>query len=171
MKKNFLFACLMLLGTAAFAQKAEMGVGLNLNYGLHSDYKNFGFGGKFQYTFSALPLRAEASANYFLKKDECTMWDINANVHYLFGLGDKLRAYPIFGVTLLGSKVSMPAMDYGYGVEVEGEDASDTNVGINAGAGIEYQLTNNLYIGAEVKYQIVKDWDRPVVSVGLTYVL
>ena len=46
MKKFLMMACMMLFSTAMFAQQGAMYLGGNLNYGLHSDYKNFGFGVK-----------------------------------------------------------------------------------------------------------------------------
>ena len=88
MKKLLMMICMMLFSTAMFAQQGAMYLGGNLNYGLHSDYKNFGFGVKAQYEFIQ-NFRAEASANYFLEKDNLKMWDINANVHYLFNVADK----------------------------------------------------------------------------------
>ena len=48
MKKILMIACMMLMGTAAFAQQGATSVGANVNYGLHSDYKNFGVGVKAQ---------------------------------------------------------------------------------------------------------------------------
>ena len=40
MKKFLMMACMMLFSTAMFAQQGAMYLGGNLNYGLHSDYKN-----------------------------------------------------------------------------------------------------------------------------------
>ena len=48
MKKLLMMICMMLFSTAMFAQQGAMYLGGNLNYGLHSDYKNFGFGVKAQ---------------------------------------------------------------------------------------------------------------------------
>ena len=86
MKKFLMIACMVLFSTSMFAQQGAMYVGGNLNYGMHSDYKNFGFGVKAQYEFIQ-NFRAEASANYFLEKDNLKMWDINANLHYIHRRG------------------------------------------------------------------------------------
>ena len=64
MKKLMLIGCMLLASVAMFAQKGTMGVGLNLNYGLHSDFKNLGVGAKYQYEFID-HLRGEASFNYY----------------------------------------------------------------------------------------------------------
>ena len=94
MKKFLMMACMMLFSTAMFAQQGAMYLGGNLNYGLHSDYKNFGFGVKAQYEFIQ-NFRAEASANYFLEKDNLKMWDINANLHYIFRITDNFEKIKI----------------------------------------------------------------------------
>lgn len=39
------------------------------------------------------------------------------------------------------------------------------------GGGIEFPITDVIKINAEAKYQIVDDWDRPVVSVGIAFAL
>ena len=42
---------------------------------------------------------------------------------------------------------------------------------MNVGGGIEFPITDVIKINAEAKYQIVDDWDRPVVSVGIAFAL
>lgn len=172
MKKLFSIVCMMLISTAMFAQQGKMAIGVNANYGLHSDYKNLGFGVKGQYGFTD-NLRAELSGNYFLEKDNCTMWDVNLNAHYVIPVSNGIAVYPLAGVSLLGTKVDISEISYnvpGYGnVGGGGGSASDTSFGFNAGAGVEFAITNSLKANIEGKYQIVKDWNRPVVSVGLAY--
>lgn len=158
MKKILMIACMMLMGTAAFAQQGATSVGANVNYGLHSDYKNFGVGVKAQWEFMN-NIRIEPSFNYFFKKDYCTMWDVNMNLHYLIPAGS-VKIYPLAGLTLLGSKV-----------EVLGVSDSDSDFGLNLGAGVEFPLTEAIKLNLEGKYQIVKDWDRPVISAGLSFAL
>lgn len=156
MKKFLMIACMMLFSTAMFAQQGAMYVGGNLNYGLHKDYKNFGIGVKAQYEFLQ-NVRAEASANYFLEKDNLKMWDINANLHYIFRISDKFAVYPLAGVCVLATDVDVLG--------------SNSDLGFNVGGGIEFPINDVIKINAEGKYQIVDDWDRPVVSVGIAFAL
>ena len=137
---------------------------MNLNYGLHSDYKNLGLGVKGQYEFID-NVRGEASFNYYLKQDNVSMWELNANVHYLFRITDEVTLYPLSGLTMLTAKVE--SANFG-GIK---SSASDTNIGLNLGAGIEYPLSDSVKLNGEIKYQIVNDFDRPVISVGLTFAL
>ena len=158
MKKFLMIACMVLFSTSMFAQQGAMYVGGNLNYGMHSDYKNFGFGVKAQYEFIQ-NFRAEASANYFLEKDNLKMWDINANLHYIFRISDKFAIYPLGGVCVLATDLDAPGI------------GSHSDLGVNVGGGIEFPITDVIKINAEAKYQIVDDWDRPVLSLGIAFAL
>lgn len=70
----------------ASAQAKTAAVGLNLNYG--TEIESLGLGVKGSYCFTD-HIRGEASFNYFFPKNHFTMWEINANAHYLFNIGDK----------------------------------------------------------------------------------
>lgn len=148
-----LFAC-----SVNAQEKGDMAAGLNLSYGTKSGFSNFGIGAKFQYNLTDA-FRIEPSATYFLKKDNVNMWDINANVHYLFHIGDSFVVYPLAGLTFVGWKVS--AEWEGIGASV-----SETKFGANLGAGAQYWLTSSFGLNFEVKYQIVSDIDRPIFSLG-----
>ena len=158
MKRMAMVVVMALSTVFLFAQeKGDMGVGVNLSYGTKSGFSNFGIGAKFQYNIID-NLRIEPSATYFLKKDNVSMYDINANVHYLFGISDSFRLYPLAGVCLLGT-----SGDWG------GESASASVFGFNLGGGAEYMLTETFSLNFEIKYQIVSDWNRPVFSIGAAY--
>jgi outer membrane protein X len=197
MKKLMMIAAFVVAALTANAQNepGKMAIGANVNYGMHKDYKNIGFGAKFQYNVTDA-IRGEASGNYFLKKDYCTMWDANINFHYVIPISESLNVYPLVGATLIG--VKLDASDVvndayntaweaakAYGMSKEDFDAtwnsgvavvdastsdSETKFGFNAGAGIEYFISPNLKVNAEVKYQYVKDYDRPVISAGVAYI-
>ena len=164
MKKIMMIAALMLMSIGAFAQEGKMAIGAQLGFASYDNYSPLGIGGKFQYEF-VNNFRGEASFNYYLKKDNVSMWELNANVHYLFHITDQVTLYPLAGLTMLTAKVE--SADFG-GIKTS---ASDTNIGLNLGAGIEYPLSDTVKLNGEIKYQIVNDFDRPVISVGLTFAL
>lgn len=156
MKKYFVILAMMLIGvTTAFAEEGDKWVGLNFNGGFHKDYTNFGLGLKGQYEVRER-LRLEAAANYFFKKDDLSMWDANLNVHYLIPLGESANVYPVVGPSLMTWKGN-------------GFFEYKTKFGVNLGAGIEYRLDDHLKVNCDVKYQYIKDIDRPVVSLGASY--
>lgn len=159
--------CVALMGLCASAQeKGDMAVGLNLGAApvLESGYSvtNFGIGAKFQYHFST-PARIEIDADYWLKAKGCEIYDFSANFHYLFNVGSKLKVYPIVGIGYAGLK--------GTGTN-EYNKKSSGSVGrflVNVGAGAEYPISERLAVGAEIKYQYMKDFNRLPISVGVTY--
>ncbi len=158
--------------TTIFAQqKGEMAVGLNLNYGTNSTLSNFGLGVKFQWNVIN-NLRLEPSFNYYFGKDlivaRYNMWDANINVHYLFLLGKKKRfmIYPLAGIGLFGTSVKYKGE---YAEFIEGKSVSESDFAFNVGGGAEYLLTEKFSVGAEIKYQIVSGWNRPVFTLGAAY--
>jgi len=161
MKKYLLILGMMLVSTVTFAEEGDKWVGIHFNGGFRSGYTNFGLGGKFQYEIKP-NLRLEGAANYFFKRDGVSMWDVNVNVHYLIHLGDRANVYPIIGPTLMtwkGDNSVVDITDY------------TTKFGFNGGAGIEYILNDHLKVNFDFKYQYIKDIDRPVISIGASYLL
>ena len=169
-----MIAAMMLMTVGAFAQAGKMGVGANLYYGLATNYKQLGLGAKFQYEFIE-NFRAEAEGAYFLKKDDCNMYTVNLNFHYLIPVAEDIKVYPIAGLGVLGVK-------YNYSSEVKdaykalyGEEISDGTscFAWNLGAGAEYQLSDNLKLDLGVRYQCGKkdgvknDWE--IINLGIVY--
>jgi outer membrane protein X len=152
-----------------FAQKGAKAVGLNLGYG--SEIKSIAIGAKFNYGITE-QFRVSPSFNYFLKKDGFSGWEVNADAHYLFNVAPKVSVYPLAGLTFTGW-----TFDWGDlfedldGFEIEGESTSstETKLGVNLGAGIGYQVANNIGIGLELKYSVVSGFDQFVPTVNLTY--
>ena len=151
MKRLFLALVIATVSMCAFAQKGQKAVGASLVYG--TEIENAGIGLKGQYNFTDA-LRGELSFDYFLKKDGVTFWDANLNLHYLFNLSEKAKVYPLAGIT------------YGH---TSYDSASDGKIGFNAGGGIQYDLSDNLFVNAEVRYQYIDHFDQLVIGVGLGY--
>ena len=175
--RSLLIMALFFISTSVFAQqKGEMSVGLNLNYGTNSTLSNFGLGAKFQWTIIN-NLRLEPSFNYYFGKNfdfvKYNMWDAGINAHYLFSVGSEKRfvLYPLAGIGLLGMSVDYKGeFEKIYDQEVYGKGSySSSEFAFNIGGGAEYLLTDKISIGAEIKYQIVSGWNRPVFTLGATY--
>ncbi|MDL2305962.1 porin family protein [Bacteroides sp. OttesenSCG-928-D19] len=174
MKKLLLMVVVSLTTMGLFAQKDSKAVGVNLGYG--TEISNLGLGAKFQYGITDA-IRAEASFDYFLKKDFLSMWDLNANVHYLFPVAEKFKVYPLAGLTFTNWKMHGfdLGLDYGdWGDYLDDEDFEDDSsstgkFGINLGAGVEYELTEKLTLSFEAKYQLISDFNQLVFGVGVAY--
>lgn len=160
MKKLLLLVCAAVMSLSASAQAGDKALGVQLVFG--SETNSLGFGVKGQYYFTD-HIRGEGSFDYFLKNKGISMWDINANVHYLFDVADKFKVYPLAG---LGYTNWSYKYEYAGAPVVEG---SDGRLAVNLGGGVEYELTKNLNVNAEAKYQIISNYNQLVLGVGVAY--
>lgn len=175
--------CMAMIGLCASAQeKGDMAVGLNLGVApcLESgaSLTNFGVGAKFQYNVTN-PIRLEADVDYWFKDKGLDIFDVSANAHYLFNLSDKFTVYPLVGVgyARVGGDIEVEydydaddyPYPYGYDDDVIEGSASLSRFLFNVGVGAQYALSDKLSIGAEVKYQYIKDFSRLPISIGVTY--
>ncbi len=158
MKKLLLLVCAAVMSLSASAQAGDKALGAQFVFG--SETNNIGLGVKGQYYFTD-QLRGEASVDYFFKNKGVSMWDINANVHYLFDVADKFKVYPLAGLgyTNWSYKYEFPGLPV-----VEG---SDGRLAVNLGGGAEYELTKDLSVNAELKYQIISNYNQLVLGVGV----
>ncbi len=100
------------------------------------------------------------------------MWDINANAHYLINVADKFNVYPLAGIGYTN-------WSYRYVVHVKNEPngpnsteevkGTDGRIAINLGGGVEYAVTDNIILNAEMKYQIISNYNQLVLGVGVAY--
>ena len=172
MRKTILTLAITLTCICAFAQQGEKAVGLNLSYG--TEIKNLGIGVKGQYDITSA-IRAEASFDYFLKKEGLSMWDVNFNVHYLFPLTDKVKVYPLAGLSYTNWKLDISDVwddfdDY-YDDDWDNDDSSSSTgkFGINLGGGIQYNITDVVTVNFEAKYQLINDFDQMIFGVVVAY--
>lgn len=145
-----LFSMMFFMMGYAFAQKGIQAAGVNLAYG--TKIESVGIGVKYQYNFTD-NLRFEPSLNYFFEKDGVDMFDLNGNVHYLFPMASNVRVYPLAGLTFARWDLGKVA----------------TRLGVNLGGGAEMDITDNLMLNFELKYQFVSDLDQAVFNVGIAY--
>ena len=163
--KKYLMILAIALGATTFTgaaqEKGQMAAGVNFDIGLaySGGYSNFGLGAKFQYSFTD-HLRVEPAFTYYFKKDFTSMWDLMANVHWVFKLrNEKFTVYPLVGLGVVGVKASV----FGY-------SASTTNFGVNLGGGADWAITPKIAIGAELKYSIVgNSWSHLGIQIGAKY--
>lgn len=166
MKKLLLALCLTLMGTGAFAQDyydeaegGDWGVGFGLTMGVRNEYSNFGFQlPKLMYYFTS-HTRAEFTYEYYMKKKNTTVWDVNLNIHpYVIPMKYGLSVYPVAGLTFVHSKW-----------HYEGETERDGHFGFNIGGGMQYDIAENIFANFEAVYQYVNDFDRAHFALGIVY--
>ena len=150
-KLMILISMMFFIMGSAFAQKGIQAFGVNLGYG--SEIESASIGVKYQYNITN-NIRLEPSANYFFEKRGVDMFDLNANAHYLIPTENNIRLYPLAGLTFT-------RWDFG---------KVANRLGLNIGGGAEFDVSDNLFVNFELKYQIIKDLDQAVFNVGLTYI-
>lgn len=161
--KKLVLACLVSLFTlSAFAQTTggDRSVGVNLGYGF--DSKNAILGLDYRYNFTDA-FRLAPSLSYFVKKDNTSAFAIDMNAHYVVKVADMFGFYPLAGLDLAFWKHKTHA--------VNGDKASinKTRFGLNLGLGGELYATDELSIGVEIKYNIVKDYDQAILAFRVGY--
>ena len=162
-KKAAIIAIAVTMSVAANAQtKGDMAAGGNLVLGTGDSFSNVGIGAKFQYNVTD-PIRLEGSFTFFLKKDFISQWDFSVNGHYLFPVADQITVYPLVGLGIFGTKVSVDLGPFG------NMSTSASDLCVNLGGGIDFKLTDQLILNAELKYKIVNNWNRLMLSAGVAY--
>jgi outer membrane protein X len=149
-------------------EKGDMAAGASVFLGSGDSFSNYGLGAKFRYNVTS-PIRLEGSFAYFFEKDMISMWDLSVNVHYLFSVADKLTVYPLAGLGILGASVDVPEIDLGEWGSAGGGSASDSEFGFNLGGGLDYQFTDKIGGNVELRYKIGDEWNRLLISAGVTY--
>ncbi|WP_297328842.1 porin family protein [uncultured Bacteroides sp.] len=154
-----LLVCLCACFATSYAQKGESALGLNLNYG--NDTK-IGMGVKYRYGLTD-QLRLEPAFNYYFKHDYVSMWDLGANLHYLFPVAKQISVYPLAGIGYAQAK--------GYVSDiVDGaDDVTEGKIAINLGAGVDFKVASNTVIDLELKYQIIDSYNQLVLSAGVAF--
>lgn len=155
MKKILTFVCVLMLGMGvaqAQVHKGETAAGVNLVYG--TEIENLGIGARFQYGILD-QLRGEVGFNYFFEKHHTSCWDVNINAHYLLNLwNEQLYIYPIAGLNY---------------TMVDNEGDEENHIGLNLGAGVEYELNDHFGVNFEYRHTIIRKVDQGVFGLGINY--
>ena len=159
MKKLIVMLMLTLFSIGAYAQtqQGQSSFGFNLGYNFN-DVGNATIGIDYRYCVTDA-FRLTPSITHFVKNDGLNAWAIDMNAHYVFKLSEMFGFYPLAGLSL-----SFWNWDAGHGLS-----HNETRLGANIGLGGEVYATDNLSIGLEVKYNIIKDFDQAMLGVRVGY--
>lgn len=158
MKKLIVMCMLAIISMSAFAQtqQGQSSFGFNIGYGFN-DNGNALLGVDYRYNFTD-EVRFAPSLTHFVKDNGLSAWAIDMNVHYVFKLSEMFGFYPLAGLDLSFWKASVG--DWSHNM---------TRFGANVGLGGEVYATDQLTVGLEFKYNIIKDWDQPILGVRVGY--
>ncbi len=167
MKKFVMMLMLALFGVGAYAQteQGKSAVGFNIGYGFDSENATLGVDYRYCITDE---VRIDPSLTYFVKNHGLRAWALALNAHNVFKLSDMFGFYPLAGLSLSFWNFDGGKLDLG---EYGKYDLSDTatRLGVNIGLGGEVYASDNITIGLEVKYNIIKDFDQALLGVRVGY--
>lgn len=110
------------------------------------------------------PVIANPSLTYFFQ-DGVTELQLDGNVLYLFDLEGDPRLEPFFSA---GLALNVFSFDGGEGFD----GSSETNVGLNVGAGAQLRGEGQLAPFMRGQYTMINDWpNRFLVTIGVRYTL
>ncbi len=133
-----------------------------LGYG--TQIENIGLGVGAELPIGDTKLVAAPSFVYYFAKEQysikTSIWEINANVNYHFFSNGNVSVYGLAGLNYTQVKVKA---DLAYFGEMS---ASDGKIGLNIGAGVNFDLGKSFLPFAELKYAI-SDFDQLLLAAGV----
>ncbi len=149
-----MFAALFCLSAHA-QKKGDFAVGVRANacfseitiLDVDAKTTQFGVGAFAQYNF-ADTWRVEAEANFHPMKHHVSDVLLALNMHYLVNLAEGLKIYPVVGYGIAFVHNEEYTED-----RVTYESSNDTDSGFQVGVGLQYDLSNNMFLTGEYKYQ------------------
>jgi outer membrane protein X len=150
--RKILFLILMLtimLGVSA--QESKNSLQANILYGSKIETAGVGL------TFNLTGKKHEfsPSVNFYFPKNGFKMAEINFDYHRLYGIGDKVKAFPILGL----------AISNWNGDLVEDK----TKFGVNLGVGGRYDINDRFHAGFQFKYSAMSNSGSqsvPMITIG-----
>ena len=153
MKKYLLLPILALAFFTSTQSFAQLSAGAGIAYGTEIEEIGVQVRGIYQITDV---WRAGGDIIFWLDgEDDISIWELNLNAHYAFLNSGSTILYALAGLNIVTVKV-----------EILGEDVSDSETGINLGAGAQIPFTDNLSGFAELRY-VLGDADQLVVAGGV----
>ncbi|MEQ8927531.1 MAG: hypothetical protein RLO81_17075 [Fulvivirga sp.] len=155
MKKTFLLALFLTIAVSAMSQRR---IGGNLVYGTEIEELGIGVVGEF---FFKNDLSISPSFNYYFAEDPLNFWELNVNLNYYFAESGSVSAYALGGLNL--ARISI---DSG----VLGPERSDTELGLNIGAGANFDVGGSVVPFTELRF-VLSDFDQAVFAFGVKFPL
>lgn len=140
-------------------------LGAMVAYG--TEIENIGFGVNAEFPIME-NLTISPGFIYYLPKDEAGIsvnwWELNGNANYYFVQNENMGFYGLGGLNYTHVKIDFDAGDWG-GTSLE---SSDGRVGLNLGAGINFNIGSSITPFAEAKYVII-DGSQLVIGAGVKF--
>ncbi len=160
MKRLLVICLLSVLCVGAYAQnkQGDSSVGFNVGYGF--EWENATLGLDYRYNVTD-EFRLTPSLTHYVKNDGLSAWSIDLNAHYVFRLSEMFGFYPLGGLSLSFWKAETKGP-----LKVKDDW---TRFGANLGLGVEVYASEQITVGLEAKYNIIKDFDQAMIAVRVGY--
>ncbi len=116
------------------------------------------FGLDYRYNFTD-EIRLAPSVCYFVKENGLSAWAVDVNAQYVIPLNDMFGFYPLAGLDL--SFWDLEIMD-----DIH---QNHTRFGVNLVLGGEVYATDQLTVGLEFRYNLIKDFNQPILGIRIGY--
>lgn len=164
MKKLFLVLATFLalsVGKASAQFEGTVGMGAHLKYG--AEITSMGAGAHLHY-YRTNNIRFAPSFTYYLPRKGKSLWEIEADAHFMVPLSWDISLYPIAGVNYGNWKYdAQKSTDWG------DENWTKHKVGGNLGLGLQYEIGYKIRANFEFKYQFIKDFSQLNVMAGIGF--
>lgn len=162
MKKRTLLFFIVGVSVAGISKlNAQFRVGGGLVYG--TEIENIGINANGEYKFND-QWAVAPGLTYFLPKDigglDYTWFEFNANARYYFD-ATSVEPYVLGGLNFASLSIDYPDF-YGYG------NTSGTEVGLNLGGGVNFDIGSNVSPYGELRY-VIGEADQLVIGGGVRF--
>ena len=166
-KLFFITALLFLGGIFVSSAQTETRLGAMVAYG--TEIENVGIGVNAEFPILE-DLTISPGFIYYLPKDESGVsvnwWELNGNANYYLVNSESLAFYALGGINY--SQVKVEYDGGGFGGFAGSMSASDGRVGLNLGAGANFNIGGSITPFAEAKYVII-DGAQLVIGAGVKF--
>ncbi len=161
MKKLILPVFILTLSLSVSTQINAQNVGGGLAYGTETE--SLGIGVNAQFPTANGDLIIAPSFVLFFPDDPLNFWELNADVNYYFSRSSA-SVYGILGLNI--ARVGIDDLDLGFLGTVDG--TSETELGLNIGAGVDLDIGSSVIPFIQAKYT-VSDFDQLVIFGGVRF--
>lgn len=96
------------------------------------------------------------------------MFDVAVNAHYLFNVAPKINVYPLAGLGFDACRYETLVGDVYNGWDIDKK--TDAAFKFDFGGGAEYEITDNIAAGLELRYEVISGgFSQFVVGLGAKY--
>lgn len=148
-------------GKASAQFEGTFGMGTHLKYG--AEIASTGAGVHLHY-YKTNAIRWAPSFTYYLPRKGKSLWEVEADAHYIVPLSWDISLYPIAGLNYGNWKY-----DAGQGGDLTWQDGRKKRMGANAGLGLQYDLGYRVRANFEFKYQFIRDFSQLTVMAGIGF--